>query len=303
MGLGGIKVIKRYRGDIKVAQESEIVSTNERVYEIEEYDMNGRLQKIIAYLREDESSEERNYIYDDQGRLIEEIYRNIADGLNQRYLFSYNEDGSVTETHYYADGFFDKTVKFPHKDKIGRVDFYSDGETLAESETYLYDAADNLILKELINGEKEVILRESYEYNDKSQLTKSSRREGDGDEESAVYRFNDEGLRVAADHFINDELSYVVEYEYNDDKRVVKETIKDEGNPVSIVEYSYDERGNPTRASREEISITSRMGATTTFKSGVMKEYDEKNRLIKEMVFDQRTLSHNYSLRFEYEDY
>jgi hypothetical protein len=303
MGLGGVKVVKRYRGGIRVEQEGEIVSTNERVYEIEEYDRNGRLEKIIAYMREDSSSEERSYKYDESGKLIEEIYRNIADGLNQRYLFDYNADGSVTETHYYADGFFDKTVKRYENEKISRVDFYDDGETLAESETYQYDAAGNLVLKELKNSENQVLLHESYEYDAQSRLQKSSRREADGDRESVVYRYNEEGLCVAADHFIDDQLSYTVENEYNDANKVIKETIKDEGNAVSVTEFTYDDHGNTIRASREEISITSRMGATTTFKSGVIREYDAKNRLVREIHFDQRNQSRNYATRFEYEEY
>jgi len=240
-------------------QESETL-----VYE-ETYDDNKNLIHYVDYQARPVS--EKKFEYDDKNRLTKEI--EISDGVELQSLeMIYNAEGKVIEQNLYFSGDLYESVKTEEtengfvrttfqdgeevyrventKDNEGgytsnyfdygnllNVEIYSYDEENLTSETLIYDAEENLLVRriEVKNENGDLLLFK--EFNAKNQLVNKHEFEREGDKI----------LKEIKSDFVRGEIENEVHYDYDENGNIIKtETRTNSGQLVEFHVYSFDEQ-------------------------------------------------------------
>ena len=184
----------------------------------------GKLVEKITYNLQDTPIDKLTYVYDDKGNLTGENLYLGTEVIQVKNLYKYNnKNQKVSEVRY---------------DKDSKVIF---------SIQYQYEG-DNLIVKEVSNGDGEIEYMEKMSYTPKGELEiKTTLDNFDGTETIERYEYDSKGRKTSRIIEKNNEVSLKVRYKYND-KGLLEElnVIDSKENPVDLrsYTYTYDEKGN-----------------------------------------------------------
>ena len=226
--------------------------------------------------------------YNDQGRVIEETTYQDEFEILERKTFTRDEAGQATRIDIeYTDGSY--AVQTVERDEEDNTENWieADEEGELESREFLkFDSAGR------------VIVRESYDFNDK--LTEVIEYEYDNDGRQikrrqlddrrklileTEFRYNDQGLLILrASRNRKGDLSDFVKIEYNESGKPVKQSFS--GKYTYL--FEYDERGNAV--------VEEHYQGDSFLENRITYEYDAENRVVLE---DQT----KYSRQYEYEFY
>ncbi|AUG57149.1 tRNA3(Ser)-specific nuclease WapA precursor [Acetivibrio saccincola] len=242
-----------------------------------EYDGNGNITKII-----DARGNEINYEYDETGARTKSINAEGNTPLGQRATVTDNRgttkfeydvmgrliketgpDGISIEYTYDAAG--NKTgVKVPSGtttytyDKLNRLSTVTDPD--GGVTTYIYDEVGNRTGVTYPNGTKML-----YTYDELNRLVELVNQDANGEIISSYkYTLGPAGSRIK----IEEHTGRVIEYEYDNTYKLLKETINNPDGTIREISYTYDAVGNRLTKTDD--------GNTVNY------TYDENNRLISE---------------------
>ncbi len=226
------------------------------------YDAEGNLVRV-------ETADDRNmladsyiYTYDDDGNIVrEETYELPWGIIFQAVSHTYDSDGNVTGTEYdsLADGTVDEMRAYTYDDhgNMTREDkFYNnDGEIrqVTRSAAYTYDADGNIVREELekdygADGTADWTFVNTYEYNDRGELTRETRDET----LITVFTYDDEGRKTGEEwynHGNGTGIDGIVTFSYDADGNLAKkENYSYTSESITeVVTYTYDADGNMIR--------------------------------------------------------
>jgi hypothetical protein len=162
-----------------------------------------------------------DYSYNDNG-ILAKIVCADEDGTRTHYECLFNDNGTVDkETFRYSDGYYRIYENvYDENGKRIQVKFENDTEKL------VYDVL----------------------YNDNDRLARFSVKDENGNEiEAEEYFYDENGNNVKVNFIRNGEITGSETYSYNEDGLLVSERFGGEDDYFSIIEYTYDANGNPTK--------------------------------------------------------
>ncbi len=202
------------------------------------------------------------YTYDVDGNVVsEEISEFPRDIVLWAVSHTYDSDGNVTRTEYdsLADGTVDEMRAYTYDDhgNMTREDkFYNnDGEIrqVTRSAAYTYDADGNIVREELekdygADGTADWTFVNTYEYNDRGELTRETRDET----LITVFTYDDEGRKTGEEwynHGNGTDIDGIVTFSYDADGNLAKkENYSYTSEKITeVVTYTYDADGNMIR--------------------------------------------------------
>jgi YD repeat-containing protein len=266
-------------------------------YSYSSFTEDGRLLTEERYNDEGEVEEKYEYRYDDQGRLLEEITYLDEDMLAEHKTYERNGDGTVVKAFkHYQDGEKD-TIDYK-RDRSGRlvekVTIDSYGEVEAKE---VIDYSDKRVTDRKIYEYDELVLEESYDYDDEGNMTEHTK--WTVEDENARFRnvFDPQGNLIQAMKYdLKGNLLSIVKYRYVDNKLV---GIIDENqygtNTTTLI---HDDRGNPIE--QAEVDQDGELNNKAT------RKYNENNDVTEAEIFINtkgRGVNQHYILKYEYEYY
>ena len=217
-----------------------------------------------------ETTDDRNpladsyvYTYDADGNVVrKDIYefrfKDIVIGVVSH---TYDSDGNVTRTEYdsLADGTVDEMRAYTYDDhgNMTREDkFYDDNGEIRHfirRAVYTYDADGNILREELekdygADGTADHTFVNTYEYNDRGELTRETRDET----LITVFTYDDEGRKTGEEwynHGNGTGIDGIVTFSYDADGNLAKkENYSYTSESITeVVTYTYDADGNMIR--------------------------------------------------------
>ncbi len=265
--------------------------TSEDVYNIEEYDPDGKIMRNTFYCG-DIATHTITYEYDDMGNLITQISVD-EDGIQCDYKkYIYDEDGNMIQ-EIAGDNDIDASIErmYVYKDGLLASDrfYFSNGST--DYNEYEYNDKGELIGKKHINEENGYVYRTwEYEYDSEGNLTEMR---DSMYEHLTVEHYDEAGRKILEELYYNGELSAKYEYKYND--YGLEESIR------------YDSDGTVSRHTRTKYNSKGlETGVYTVNEDGSEKqtsfcEYDDAGNLIHRKSGD--SLLGGYEYTAEYNEY
>lgn len=206
-----------------------------------------------------------------------------------------NAEYKQTVTSNGSHGFFTRTVNiFNENDNMLISAVYtSENEEPPTSWTiYTYDTDSRLIKEDFYYYNNRLLHYIEYKYNGNGIMISDTEYDnlnnGEVHEIRTEYIYDDKGRLFAEHGYQNDHQSGKIEYEYDEQDRLIKDTFY--GRINSYRSYSYDENGNLS-----EKTDNGEFGVTVTYYT-----YDENNRLIK--AEDYHDGEWIYTYEYEYEE-
>lgn len=209
---------------------------------------------------------------------------------------------------------FSKTL-YNKNGKITREIQYNEMGNITQDFEYKYDEKGNLTEKILHDDDGGFGEKVSFEYDENGKKSKEFIHYMDDTYDTIVYTRNEDGLTIKKETTDYDgDMESIEEFEYQN-KNLVKHTLKnDAGETVSIVEVTYNEEGNITEESEQNLEEgTTKIKQVEYFPSGNKKEVltytnghltdkvtmteDEKEQIIQiveETPYQKNTISMKY---------
>jgi hypothetical protein len=265
-------------------------------YSYSELDEKGNLLLEIKYDIHGEIEEKDIYAYNNEGKVIEEISYLSEDEIAEHKTYVYNENGLLAKAFkHYADGSKDMIVYEygSHGNLTTKTTMDSEGEAEAKE---VYEWKDkNLSSKEVYEFD-ELILKETYEYDDKGNRVEVSKWSPDEENSRTEYFYNERNEIIKTLEYNNDnKLVSKTLYTYDEQAKLVKadhESVRSKTSTNII----YDERGNA-------IEQTETNGAGEINNKAVRK-FNEMNEVIETSVIIDlhgRGLNQEYLLSYVYD--
>ena len=195
-----------------------------------DYNAEGRLVQLQTYIGNAMAWRVR-YKYDDQGRVVEEVYYDAEENSNSKYLYTYNEQGDMVQSQLFENDKLSATKHYKYNDKSQEVEFemrYADG-TLKIKELITYDKRGNVVEKSYHYVDySEEDIRTVYEYDKRGNLVKSSHYDLQGASQGNVVKTYDEfdNLIEHAEYRGDGKLDFKIVMKYDD-----------QGNQIERVHY------------------------------------------------------------------
>lgn len=270
----GIEYHYEYDNDDLLSKEVVIYSNGDEYSTVFLYDSQSNLLKKIERDYQGNDLFSYEYQYDTDGKLISEIdfegchtdYEYDTDGKLKKsiYYFGIGANDCIRETEY--DSYGNMTHEFQYM--IGSSDW--NVETFYRNE---YDEFGNLIRRDQINSEGEILSTTEYEYQDINLTTGTDEKNNDNFHETKM-RLELSKVTMFTE---NNDVLYYTEFDYDSYGRKITETeYEPEGVVSSMTTFRYDEFGN-----MEEATHLSSEGKTIIIKQ---YEYNEAGVRIKEKV-------------------
>ncbi len=253
--------------------------TEERFNEEEEleekyekrYDDKGRLREEITYLEEDMVAEHMTYERDAGGNVVR-AFKHYQDGEKDTIEYKRDSDGRLLEK-VTIDSFREVEAREV-------IDYSSD--RVSDRKVYEYD---------------ELVLEESYEYDDDGNMTEHSK--WTVEDENARFRnvFDPRGnLLQAMKYDLQGKLLSIVKYRYVENRLVgIIEETPYGTNTTTLV---HDEHGNPVE--QAEVDQDGELNNKATRKYNADGEVTEAEIFIN---LKGRGVNQHYTLKYEYEYY
>jgi hypothetical protein len=255
-----IKTSTTTRYNYAYKQETEEwVIISQYITNVECYDQAGNVISEQTFNRDGDLGENNEYIFDDQGRLLEEHIYFDGRELAEKHLFEYNENG-----------------------KIGRkFTEYQDGSR--DTTEYTYNNDGLLILKQQFDEEGEEEGREEYEYADKLVVLERITDSFGNTSRETINRYDSEGRLIETIFNSPEEtecIRTVHEYDEKGNRDCIEKYQKD-GNIISRDSYTFDDKGNAVEMLEETAYATNKTILTYDEKGHAVmqEEYNEKEEL------------------------
>lgn len=250
--------------EVKYTEDGEIDEKNVNVY-----DESGMLKESLTYLDEEAPAEHKSYERDEEGHVIK-AYKHYQDGEKDTIHYNRNAEGRVTE-------------------KI-TIDSFNEEEA---RETIEYEG--EKIARRVITEYDEKTLDESFEYDEKGNLTKHTKWTINEEDATYTSTFNEDGnLEKIVKYNEKGKLLSRITYLYKDKKpvRIVEE------NPygTNTTQIKYDEKGNPVEQTEENDA--------GEMNHRVLKKFNEEGDIIESEILIQRHgsgMDQHYKLYYEYQ--
>lgn len=107
---------------------------------IEKYYYNGDLITKIEYVFEGEIEEQELFAYDSEGRLVEHKYQDLVDDFEDKSLFVYNDNNTITKTNITGSIDNTETTGFVSTLTVVNNEISTIVQTGGLTYTYMYDA-------------------------------------------------------------------------------------------------------------------------------------------------------------------
>ncbi len=204
-----------------------------------------------------------------------------------------NAEYKQTATIYDSHGFFERIVNiFDENDNvlINAVYTSENDEPPTSRTIYIYDTDGRLIREEFYYNNR---LRHyiEYEYDENGVMISDTEYTNLDNSEiheiKTEYIYDDKGRLFAEYGYQNDHQSGKIEYEYDEQDRLIKDTFY--GRINSYRSYSYDENGNLSEKTND-----GEFGVTVTYYT-----YDENNCLIKAEDYHDDEWIYTYEYKYE----
>ncbi len=183
-------------------------------------------------------------------------------------LQSASDEELEEKEHLFAKTLFNKNGKTTREIQ------YDEQGNITQDFEYNYDEKGNLIEKILHDDEGGFGEKVTFEYDENGKKSKEFIHYIDQTYDTVVFIRNEDGLTIKKETIDYDgDMESTEEFEYQD-KNLVKHTVKDDtGQTVSLVQVTYDEKGNITEESEQNLEegIT-RIKKVEYFPSGNKKE-------------------------------
>ncbi len=198
-----------------------------------------------------------------------------------------------TITSHDSHGFFKRTVNiFDENDNVLiNAAYTSENDNLPASKT-IYTYTDGRLVKEDFYYSNRLMYYVEYEYDENGVMISDTEYNnldnGEVHEVRTEYIYDEKGRLSVAQAYQNDRKSWRIEYEYDEQDRLIKETYYSRIN--AYCSYSYDENGNLS-----EKTVDGEFGVTVTDYT-----YDENNRIIKAEDYHDGELLYTYEYEYEF---
>lgn len=243
------------------------------------YNADGKLAEEVLYDPDGEIAERRTMEYNDKGKLLKEI-KHYQDGAQDFIIYRYDEAGHLSEKTFGDDsGWIEKREVFTFEnDKLIGVSEFDEEDSLLKESAYTYDADGNLAessesptsdmggrkvtiynTRGLVDVIKyyspsgNLIARNTYEYNEKDQVTDISEETQSGISSSHT-GYDENGYAVLLeDRSENEELNHRIERTFDPDGNILTSHVFINGKGRNLNQH-YLERIEYTFFDQEVIS-------------------------------------------------
>lgn len=226
-----------------------------------EYDEAGNQVQYAVYSN-DTLMYTENWVYDDQGNILENKIQSYEDATSSITYNTYNEDGqlisSVCEGDYTSFLTYDEQGNL-----VEEATVYETGDVMTNS--WSYDEAGNLLAATThYDMDGWVNCREEYIYDDAGMLLEKFYEEGYSDEDPIGYRnsytYDEAGNLIQEIHDDLDEAPIRTVYEYNaQGQRTLKEEYQEE-ELIAQFRWIYDEEGKLLDVGTDELESLAAYG-------------------------------------------
>jgi hypothetical protein len=196
-------------------------------------------------------TESFKYKYDENGYMIEEIFRNKFDSVYYKETFKYDEKGNKIEEVWYSSNDSAESKIFYFYDENGKLieELYPNSYSSQIIIKHKYDNMGNEIALIRLNSEASIDLLDSNSY-----------------------KYNEKGNKISKFRYISIYRIDSTIFYYDGNENLFEEVQYLDGSIFSKITYKYDEKGNKI----EDESIFSDLGEIKT-----TSIYDEKGNLLE----------------------
>ena len=183
------------------------------------------------------------YAYDSKGNLIKETYK--FDDVQATYSYTYDDNGKLTKKEFSHSSGTQATSEYTYYSggSVIREDYESNRQQSLTSYVF-YDAVGFEIREDYISTENA-----TYTYDNNGRPTKIEITHKKAGQSSYEYIYNDNGLMTQVVHeyshpATSERIREVIEYSYDEEGKLIKETRTNSASDTDVISYIYDENGN-----------------------------------------------------------
>jgi len=156
--------------------EEILINDEDIVDEKKAYEYNNKDQRVKEFLiYQDESYDTTEYIYDDEGNLLEKITVDSDGALESRKEMKYENSKMICEISYDAESNILNKVNYKHDEKGNEIEItrFNAGENKTIRTEFVFNEEGKRVETLTYNSKEELIARSEYEEDNKGQLIKS----------------------------------------------------------------------------------------------------------------------------------
>jgi hypothetical protein len=296
-----IKKIKNYTVPFAIF-ENQVETSEKEAYLslVDEFDEQGNIIKGTKCLEDGSIDEQATFVYDEKGRLIEEIqYFALTENEDKRKIEYFDSENKVVETYYYGDEAGERMIMINDEDGnpllIERYDL--EGQ-LESRKKYTYLKPGLVSVEEDFDGIADATRTVKNFYDDKDVLIRQEIESDHEDEINQVIQIEKTGLKEISKAFGEDErLLYTRIRQFDADGNLLSFKHQDEGaDEFTMMHIEYDDKNRPV--SEEWKTNAGQLLKKQTF------QYNNEGFIAEELYFEPNPyiVENSHSLRrFEYE--
>jgi antitoxin component YwqK of YwqJK toxin-antitoxin module len=262
------------------------------------YDNAGKICEEVSYHPDGSIEHKSLFKHDERGNLIEELFIGLEGEIEEKRSYEYDAEGKrIKEFYYYLDESFDTIhYEYDNNGKLIAKETVNSDEEPENKEIFEY-AGDLLIRDAVYDFEKKLLSENSYEYDEKGNITEHQKKDSiEGSYVRMAFEYDENGKRnLALVYNADNKLISKESFEEDENGRVVK-LIDEDQYSMNTTEILYDENGNVF----EQVE-TNRAGELN---NKTVRIYDADNNLIEHnMLIDRHGYgpNQNYTLSYIYE--
>jgi hypothetical protein len=298
-----IKKIKNFTVPFAIF-ENQVETSEKEAYLslVDEFDEQGNIIKGTKFLEDGSIDEQASFVYDEKGRLTEEIqYFALTENEDKRKIEYFDTENKVTETYYYGDDPGERVIIVNDDEgnplQIERYDL--DGQ-LESRKKYSYYKPGLVAEEEDFDGIADATRTVRNFYDDKDILIRQEITSTHPDEISQVIHIEKNGLEETSKAFDMDSKPlYLRIRQFDADGNLLKFTHQDHGaDEFTEMTIEYDDKKRPV--SEDWKANSGQLLKKQTF------QYNDEGFIAEELYFEPNPyiMENNHSLRrFEYEYY
>jgi YD repeat-containing protein len=204
-------------GDLKELKYNDVYE-GVRVLKNADYNAEGRLVQLQTYIG-NALSWRLSYKYDDEGRVLEEIYYSAEENSTSKIVYTYNDEGNMVESKIYENDELSSTKHYTYDAKSQEIEFVmlnADG-TMKIKEFTTYDKRGNVVERSYHNANSTLDNRTVYEYDKRGNLVRATVYDEQGAVDGYVVKTYDESdnLTEHAEYRADGKLDFRVVMNYD----------------------------------------------------------------------------------------
>jgi YD repeat-containing protein len=192
-------------------------------------------------------------LFNESGKITEEIYFNLDDSLRFKYVLTYDENERLIRNESFHDDYSERTrtnYKYDEQGKLieevhyARILKKTTGLILNHKKTFSYDENGNLIEENFSNGNPYFDQKKTYKFDDNANLTNQLDLDADGQlKDKSMYKYDEHGNKTEFTYRDVGGAITTFLYKYDANGNLIEEGTKGSSIKTSY-EYDYDNQGN-----------------------------------------------------------